>query len=106
MAGPVSSDSVPLGGSSLVEMGSELRFQFNESWGAVCFLEGSILSTTQIPSIKRKDFLSGAGIGFRYYTSIGPVRFDVPFPLKQRKNMGNKLIDSAFQIDLSVGQAF
>ena len=48
----------------------------------------------------------GAGIGFRYYSPLGPIRVDIAVPLKRRKDTHGKFIDSAFQLYLSVGQAF
>ena len=41
-----------------------------------------------------------AGLGLRYYTSIGPIRLDVAFPLERRS--GNGLL----AIYVSIGQAF
>ena len=42
----------------------------------------------------------GTGLGVRYYTPIGPVRFDVAVPIDKRSE------DDAFQIYVSIGQAF
>ena len=41
-----------------------------------------------------------AGIGFRYFTSIGPLRLDLAFPLNPRPS------DPFFQFYVSVGQSF
>ena len=40
------------------------------------------------------------GLGFRYYTLIGPIRLDIATPLQDRDN------NKAFQIYPSIGQAF
>ena len=47
------------------------------------------------------DLLWAAGLGFRYYTAVGPLRFDFAVPLDKRDN-----VDDDFQIYLSLGQAF
>ena len=41
-----------------------------------------------------------AGIGARYYTAIGPVRFDVAVPLNKRSD------DASWQVYISIGQSF
>ena len=42
----------------------------------------------------------GVGAGMRYYTSIGPIRFDVAVPAQKRPN------DDNFEIYIGLGQAF
>ena len=43
----------------------------------------------------------GAGLGFRYFTAIGPLRFDVATPLNPRDG-----IDGNIEFYISLGQAF
>ena len=43
----------------------------------------------------------GNGLGVRYATPIGPLRFDVAVPTDPRDG-----VDSNYQIYISVGQAF
>jgi translocation and assembly module TamA len=96
-AGPLAADNTPLGGRSSLELGTELRVKITETIGIVPFLEAGNAYTGAWPGGK---LLFGAGIGARYYTTIGPVRFDVAFPLEKRSG------DSAFQVYISLGQAF
>jgi translocation and assembly module TamA len=42
----------------------------------------------------------GAGVGARYYTSIGPIRLDVAVPLNRAPH------GDAFELYLGIGQAF
>jgi translocation and assembly module TamA len=42
----------------------------------------------------------GAGIGARYYTSIGPLRLDVAMPLNRQPG------GDAFELYIGIGQAF
>lgn len=97
--GPLDGDE-PLGGQSIVETSTELRFQFAKSFGAVVFLDGGTAYEGRIPD-SSEPFLWGAGVGFRYFTSVGPIRADIAFPLDPRDG-----IDDAFQTYISIGQAF
>lgn len=88
----------PLGGTALLEGGGELRVRFSDTWGGVLFAEGGAISKTTVPTPSRPQY--AAGIGVRYLTSIAPLRFDVGVPLNPRNS------DSAYQIYISLGQAF
>jgi translocation and assembly module TamA len=43
---------------------------------------------------------AGTGLGLRYLTAIGPIRFDVGVPLDRQKD------DPSFAIYIGFGQAF
>lgn len=90
----------PVGGKSLFEVGLELRRQVSETIGIVPFVEGGRAFASQMPSFGDGLFW-GAGIGVRYFSPVGPVRFDVAVPLERRAN-----VDDPFQIYISLGQAF
>ncbi|WP_293947974.1 autotransporter assembly complex protein TamA [Sneathiella sp.] len=98
--GPLDADNDPLGGRSLLEVGFEARTKITDSIGLVPFIEGGNVYDSMAPDFSG-DFLWGAGLGFRYYTAIGPIRFDVALPLNRRKN-----VDDAYQFYISIGQAF
>ena len=78
---------------------SELRFKMTETIGAVAFVDAGSVSESAVPEFS--DLSVGAGVGLRYYTSFGPLRFDVAVPLTQRETL-----DQTYQIYLSIGQAF
>ncbi|MEI8296020.1 MAG: BamA/TamA family outer membrane protein, partial [Alphaproteobacteria bacterium] len=103
--GPIDENGIPLGGRSITEGGIEGRFRFTETWGGAVFFEGGAVSNNRSPLVKAR-FLWGPGVGVRYYTAIGPIRFDVAVPLKRRQRSGQKSIDSPFQFYISIGQAF
>jgi translocation and assembly module TamA len=65
----------------------------------VPFLEGGNVYNSTLPDLGEK-LLYGTGLGVRYYTPVGPIRFDVGIPLDRRRE------DDAFQIYISIGQAF
>lgn len=101
--------STPIGGKSLLEGSVETRFKiFPEagsslvrSLGAALFLDfGNVWPTALTYKIEKVR--SALGIGLRYETPIGPIRFDVA-----RKNYLNSAIeDGRWEYYLSVGQAF
>ena len=96
--GPFATDGNPLGGRSVNELATELRWKFENNLGLVLFAEGGNVYEETSPQFN--DFRYAAGIGARYATGFGPVRFDVAFPLNKRAG------DSSFQIYISLGQAF
>jgi translocation and assembly module TamA len=104
--GPIDKNSIPLGGQSMFELGTELRHRFSESLGGVVFFEGGNVWEKNILNVK-KDILWGTGFGLRYYTTYAPIRIDLAFPLKRRKLAGErKSYDAPYQFYVSVGQAF
>lgn len=97
--GPQNKHGDPAGGLSFTDISLEARFRVGENFGIVPFLDGGMVYDKTLPSFG-KDLDWGAGLGFRYYTPIGPVRLDVAVPLQDRGHQ------KAFQIYLSLGQAF
>jgi translocation and assembly module TamA len=99
LAGPLGPGNKPLGGRSLLQFGAELRTKITESIGIVPFVEAGNVYTASFPDL-RGGLLYDAGIGLRYFTPIGPVRFDIATPLRRRS------ADSLVQVYISIGQAF
>jgi translocation and assembly module TamA len=100
LVGPLDADNDPQGGRSVIEMGVEARIRVTEDFGLVPFLEGGNVFDSMAPDFS-ESFRWGAGIGARYYTAIGPIRFDIAVPLNKRKG-----VDDDFQFYISIGQAF
>jgi len=82
-----------------VETSLEARFRVYEDYGIVPFIEGGTAFNDPLPSDQTLRW--AAGIGFRYYTSIGPLRLDVATPLNKRPG-----VDDSFAFYISLGQAF
>jgi translocation and assembly module TamA len=92
-------DDTVSGGKSLAEASLELRYRFAGNFGAVGFVDAGLVNSSS-NFTEDGDFLLGAGIGARYYTSFGPLRLDVAVPLDKRED------DDAFGVYIGIGQAF
>jgi translocation and assembly module TamA len=98
--GPLDDNNNPLGGRSVVELGAELRVRTVWDIGIVPFVDAGNVYDAIYPDFD--DPLQwAAGLGFRYYTPIGPLRLDFAVPINRRPN-----VDDAFQFYVSLGQAF
>lgn len=97
--GPKDEDGDPSGGRSLVTGAVELRTKFTDSIGGVAFVDAGSVSDSAQPDFDR--FSIGAGVGVRYFTSFGPLRFDVAVPLNEKDDL-----DQTYQFYISIGQAF
>jgi translocation and assembly module TamA len=66
----------------------------------VLFIDAGAAYSDTLPNFSQFSPRVGTGAGVRYYTSFGPARLDVGFPLNKREG------DPAFGIYVSIGQAF
>ena len=98
--GPLNDDDDPVGGRSLLELGAEFRAQVWGNFAVVPFVDGGTVYDNAYPDFS-ETFRWAAGIGLRYHTVIGPIRFDIAFPLNPRKGT-----DDPYQFYISIGQAF
>lgn len=89
-----------VGGRSMTELSAELRMRFNSSLGGVLFFDAGNVFKDTLP--RYEEGLHYAwGVGARYFTAIGPLRFDIAFPVNKRSK-----IDDAYQFYVSIGQTF
>lgn len=98
-------EAEPDGGLSFGETSVELRLRFTDSWGAVLFADGGYAYPGESPGFG-EDFLWGAGIGLRYFTSFAPIRLDLAAPLNKRTLVEDGVEDDPVQVYISIGQAF
>jgi len=96
--GPQFADGRPTGASSIDAVSLEFRQRLWSDYGFAAFVDAGQASTNSIPF--NGSVAVGAGVGARYYTSIGAVRVDVAMPVTREKN------GDAFEIYVSIGQAF
>jgi outer membrane protein insertion porin family/translocation and assembly module TamA len=104
---PLSGSGLPIGGNALIAFSSELRTSFSSSVGGVLFLDGGNV-WPEAREIQLADLRYAAGVGFRYQTPVGPIRFDLGYQLNPIPNL---LIDGNLQsrrwrLHFSIGQAF
>jgi translocation and assembly module TamA len=88
-----------VGGLSFWEASAELRFKMTDRIGIVPFIDAGSAYPDPIPDFS-EDVFVGAGLGLRYYTPLGPLRFDIATPLTPRDG------DPSFAIYVGLGQAF
>ena len=99
--GPHFADGTPVGGTSLAAGTVEFRQRILQSFGAVVFTDaGEVGGSGSAPGIISRGLAVGAGVGARYYTSIGPIRLDLAVPLIKQHG------DDAFELYVGLGQAF
>ena len=73
----------------------EFRQRILDQYAAVVFVDGGQVSANGSPFVGRWGV--GAGVGASYYTSFGPVRLDVAFPVNPHPGSGS------FEIYLGIG---
>ncbi|MFZ5708864.1 MAG: autotransporter assembly complex protein TamA [Pseudomonadota bacterium] len=94
---PVARVGTPIGGQSFVGFSGEARIAVSERIGVVGFYDAGFVSPTDF--FGAGEWHSGAGVGLRYFTAIGPVRLDIAAPVSGRTGKG-------VQFYLGIGQAF
>lgn len=96
--GPQFADNKPTGGTAVSAGSVEFRQRIREHYGVVAFVDAGQVTANGAPFTS--DWRIGAGIGARYYTSIGPIRLDVAIPLNRQPH------GDAFELYIGIGQAF
>jgi outer membrane protein insertion porin family len=93
---------VPIGGRQLFIVNSELRFPLGikEGLGAAVFYDGGNVYGPIGISRFIQDYTNTVGVGLRYKTPVGPVRFDIG------RNLNPVTGVKATQFYITLGQAF
>ena len=96
-------DGFPTGGNALVVMNLELRTPHVKGVGLVAFVDaGNVFLRAR--DIDAGDLRATAGLGIRYRSPLGPLRFDVGFKLDRRDFSRGSERRAVYH--LSLGQAF
>lgn len=86
------------GGRSFLGASVELRARKGD-YGAALFADTGYVGEETFPNGHGGAWQSGAGIGFRYFTSLGPFRADLAWPVAGGTGKG-------VQLYIGIGQAF
>lgn len=87
-----------IGGRSSVAMTAEIRYRLSEQLGLAAFVDAGNATPRIAPSFS--DLKTGIGIGVRYLTPVGPLRFDVAVPMQPGPG------DPRVAVYVGLGQAF
>lgn len=88
--GPKNDQGKIIGGKYLAYASAEYEYQFKPDWGGAIFIDAGDAFSKQF------DLHRGVGLGVRWYSPIGPVRFDIAHPLDNSEDH--------FQLHFSLGQ--
>jgi outer membrane protein insertion porin family len=93
---------VPIGGRQLFILNSELRFPLGikEGLGAAVFYDGGNVYRAINISHFIQDYTNTVGVGLRYKTPVGPIRFDIG------RNLNPVTGVKATQFYITLGQTF
>src|SRR5580692_533026 len=89
---------IPTGGTAITTGGLEFRQRLYTNWGVAAFVDAGQVSASLKPL--PDDIRVGVGAGMRYYTPIGPIRFDIAVPVDRRPG------EDSFEVYIGLGQAF
>jgi len=87
------------GGLSFAGAQLEARVDVNDTIGVVGFVDYGYVGASSTP-LSDGDWHSGAGLGLRYNTGIGPIRVDIATPTTGDDAFGN------VQLYIGIGQSF
>lgn len=87
-----------LGGRSFFALSGEVRTDLKGKFGAVAFADTGFVGQDSWGT-RNGDWHSGAGLGLRYDTGIGPIRVDIATPLDDDAG-------EDFELYIGIGQAF
>ena len=88
-----------VGGRSFVGISAEARVAVTDSIGLVGFIDGGYIGSEEFYD-GSGEWHSGAGLGLRYNTGIGPIRLDLAVPVSGPET------DENFQVYIGIGQSF
>lgn len=86
------------GALSFAALSGEVRASITEKIGAVAFYDAGYITTGELFG-GLGEWHAGAGLGLRYDTGLGPIRFDVAVPVEGRTGDG-------VQFYVGIGQSF
>jgi outer membrane protein assembly complex protein YaeT len=104
--GPLS-EGFPVGGNALLAFTSEVRATVSNRLGGVLFLDGGdVWPDTR--DVRLRDLRYAGGVGLRYQTPVGPLRFDLGYQLNRLPGLRveGRPEGRPWRMHFSIGQAF
>lgn len=104
---PLTASGLPIGGLSLLEGSSEVRYRLTNKLSAVAFVDyGGVGSKPWNPT--DDGLKADVGPGLRYQTPVGPVRFDFGYQLTPIDGLvvNGAEMTRNWRVHISIGQAF
>ncbi|WP_380053172.1 autotransporter assembly complex family protein [Falsihalocynthiibacter sp. SS001] len=89
-----------VGGRSFLGASAEFRYTRESGLGLVGFVDAGYIGAEEFPDGSSGEWHSGAGVGARYNTGLGPLRFDIATPIYGESSGGD------IQIYIGIGEAF
>lgn len=93
-------DGEETGGRGFVGISTEWRQDITDTFGGVAFFDAGYISSGALFD-DSGEWHSGAGVGIRYQTGIGAIRFDLAVPIEDGPESGQD-----FHVYIGIGQSF
>ncbi len=88
------------GGRAFLGLSAEARVKTTDSLSLVGFFDAGYIGSESFPNGSSGQWHTGAGLGLRYDTGIGPIRLDVGVPVSGPGD------NTGFEVYIGIGQAF
>jgi outer membrane protein assembly complex protein YaeT len=104
---PISGSGLPLGGNSLFVLSSEARAALFGNLGGVVFVDAGNVWEDEW-AFDLRDLRYDVGVGLRYRTPVGPIRFDLGYQLNPIEGLvvEGDATPRRWRVHFSIGQAF
>lgn len=82
---PKNAEGRLVGGSRVLTASLEYQYQVYPNWWAAGFADSGLAANSFSP----KELHYGAGVGVRWASPVGTIKFDIASPIRDRKNTKN-----------------
>jgi translocation and assembly module TamA len=89
-----------IGGRSFLGLSTELRVKTGDKLSVVGFYDLGYVGSEAFPDGTSGEWHSGAGVGVRYDTGIGPIRLDLAVPIQDADD------NNGVELYIGIGQSF